>query len=543
MRLTVKARLRLTGIGLAILALAVLLYTATRFAAHRDALRIIYEQEVMQMQELSELSLSFAQADAALPDLGIAAMMGSPADVMQKRADAAERRLQSVSDSLQKILKSPADDVEQDSEHLQLIADFTTYRTAHQALASIAVGGDVYGASEQRPAALQQAEQVGAGFARELAKRAQRVKQGYDEAAEATTRDIWLLSGIAALTFFFLIGGMELLGRTITRPLSTLVAQLHNLGRGDLRGRLVIDGSNEVMDASSALNATLDRLSTLITEVQQTASSLAETSIVLLDTSEQTQQELQGEASELNVVNATSTQMSSAIAAVAQNAVETADAARSADSTAVRGTEQVNETIAAIGYVSEGLDTARQQVESLADKNRSIAKVLEVIVGIAEQTNLLALNAAIEAARAGEQGRGFAVVADEVRTLAQRTQKSTAEIQETIRELENLSGLATAAMAEAVHRATATVDLGHATGTALTGITSQVNTIYSMTEQIASATEQQGQFARDLSESVEKMLSKVAATAKQATNMHGSGVHLNDLAGRLNQVAAQFTVN
>ena len=312
---------------------------------------------------------------------------------------------------------------------------------------------------------------------------------------------------------------------------------------GDLQGRLVIEGSNEVMDASSALNATLDRLSTLITEVQQTASSLAETSIVLLDTSEQTQQELQGEASELNVVNATSTQMSSAIAAVAQNAVETADAARSADSTAVRGTEQVNETIAAIGYVSEGLDTARQQVESLADKNRGIAKVLEVIVGIAEQTNLLALNAAIEAARAGEQGRGFAVVADEVRTLAQRTQKSTAEIQETIRELENLSGLATAAMAEAVHRATATVDLGHATGTALTGITSQVNTIYSMTEQIASATEQQGQFARDLSESVDKMLGKVAATAKQATNMHGSGVHLNELAGRLNQVAAQFTVN
>ncbi len=205
-----------------------------------------------------------------------------------------------------------------------------------------------------------------------------------------------------------------------------------------------------------------------------------------------------------DVVDAIS-HMTSAVHEASQNAATAAQAARDANNEADSGQQVVNSVTSSIHSLADEVERAASAIQKLEEDSESIGAILEVIRGIADQTNLLALNAAIEAARAGEQGRGFAVVADEVRTLAQRTQEATEEINDMIARLQEGSSNAVKVMAEGRKQAELSVEQASKAGESLSAITSAISSISDMNEQIASAVEQQTTAADNISASLNRM--------------------------------------
>jgi methyl-accepting chemotaxis protein len=236
------------------------------------------------------------------------------------------------------------------------------------------------------------------------------------------------------------------------------------------------------------------------------------------------------------------TEMSATVQEVARNASDAADAATEADRNVLQGQEVVQKTIGAITDLAQDVDNAAHVIRDLSTNSDNIGKVLDVIKGIAEQTNLLALNAAIEAARAGEQGRGFAVVADEVRTLASRTQESTQEIQEMIEKLQDGAGNAVKVMETGCDKAQTTVTLAEDAGAALKAITTSVNDISQMNVQIATAAEEQNAVTEDINRNVVDISSVSDSTAEASNQIETATSSLAVLAAELQQQVDQFRI-
>ncbi|WP_460126674.1 methyl-accepting chemotaxis protein [Pseudomonas sp. S2_C03] len=234
--------------------------------------------------------------------------------------------------------------------------------------------------------------------------------------------------------------------------------------------------------------------------------------------------------------------MTAAVDEVARNAVSTSEASRQSEQTAHRGREQVQETVASIGVLADGVIETSQRIEQLAGRVQDISKVLDVIRGIAGQTNLLALNAAIEAARAGEAGRGFAVVADEVRALAQRTQESTQEIEQMIDNVRQDSGLAVTAMQGSNDLVQSTLEVARRSGEALDQITRSISQINERNMMIASATEQQALVAREVDRNLVSIRSLSEQVLLGAQHTDSAGQELAQMAGDLHQTVARFKV-
>ncbi|WP_420849695.1 methyl-accepting chemotaxis protein [Pseudomonas rhizoryzae] len=233
-------------------------------------------------------------------------------------------------------------------------------------------------------------------------------------------------------------------------------------------------------------------------------------------------------------------QMTSAVEEVARNASSTSAASCATSEAAEAGRGQVQQAVGAIDTMTAELGTSSQTVRQLADQVRDIGKVVDVIRGIAEQTNLLALNAAIEAARAGEQGRGFAVVADEVRALAARTQTSTGEIEGIIGTVQQTANQAVQAMDSSQARAQNTQQLAQAAGQALARITEAVASINERNLVIASAAEEQAQVAREVDRNLSNIQDLSTQTAAGANQTSASSQDLSNLAMSFNQLVARF---
>ncbi|WP_445262041.1 methyl-accepting chemotaxis protein [Pseudomonas sp. EL_65y_Pfl1_R83] len=234
------------------------------------------------------------------------------------------------------------------------------------------------------------------------------------------------------------------------------------------------------------------------------------------------------------------TEMSAAVEEVARNASAASEAANRSNSAALAGRSRVDETVQAISLMVANVEDASQEVQGLAVMATDISKVLDVIRAIAEQTNLLALNAAIEAARAGEAGRGFAVVADEVRALAHRTQQSTSEIEQMISSIQKGTGAAVSAMTHTNAQAQRTLDTAQGAGTALVEITDSIDNITERNVLIATASEEQAQVAREVDRSLISIrdLSSQASEGSSQTAIATS--ELTKLAVELNRLVKQF---
>ncbi|MEJ2480923.1 MAG: HAMP domain-containing methyl-accepting chemotaxis protein, partial [Acidihalobacter sp.] len=296
----------------------------------------------------------------------------------------------------------------------------------------------------------------------------------------------------------------------------TLIMEDIAAGEGDLTQRMPLKGSRDELDQlGNAFNRFVERIQGLVGQVAGSTAQLAAAAEELSATSEDTNRHVREQQTETEQVAAAINEMSATVQEVAKNAGEAAGAAQQADAESKQGREVVEAAVAAIDALATEVDQAAQVIQGVNQDSEQIGRVLEVINGISEQTNLLALNAAIEAARAGEQGRGFAVVADEVRTLARRTQESTQEIREMIERLQEGAKNAVTAMESGRGRAGSSVEQARHAGQSLTEITDAVTRINDMNALIASAAEEQSAVAEEINRNV--------TTISQATDQTAAG--------------------
>ena len=342
------------------------------------------------------------------------------------------------------------------------------------------------------------------------------------------------------LAFLLAMGLGLLITRLITRPLSYAVAAAERVAGGDLRQRIEPGSQDETGQLLSSLSGMQTSLRNTIQNISSASDQLASAAEELSVVTDESTRGLTQQNSEIEQAATAVNEMTAAVDEVARNAVSTAEISQRTNQDAMAGKSKVGEAVLAIeGMVSE-INSSTSLVQQLADQTKEISKVLEVIRSIADQTNLLALNAAIEAARAGEQGRGFAVVADEVRALAHRTQSSTVEIEGMINTAQTSATSVVETMSKSQLQADNTRELAQAAGVALQSITDGVAAITERNLVIASASEEQAQVAREVDRNLVNIQSLSAQTATGAHQTNASSHELSRLAISFNELVAKF---
>lgn len=308
----------------------------------------------------------------------------------------------------------------------------------------------------------------------------------------------------------------------------------------DLTRRVSIARQDEIGATAQALNSMLEQFSGTIGELRGMTDQLASAAEQLSAVSTQTNTNLDTQRTQTEQVATAMNEMTATVQEVARSANDAADSSQEADKESRQGGEVVRSVVDSIGALSGEVARVAESVQNLDQQSQQIGTVLDVIRGIAEQTNLLALNAAIEAARAGEQGRGFAVVADEVRTLASRTQASTADIQSMIEALQNGTRDAVSAMNRGREMAESTATDAQRAGRALESIMTAVERIRDMTNQIASAAEQQNAVAEEINRNVTTINEITGESVSGANQTAGTSQELAGIATRVRELVAVF---
>lgn len=324
------------------------------------------------------------------------------------------------------------------------------------------------------------------------------------------------------------------------KPLQILGDTLHEIAAGELSHDVKVTSNDEIGKLQSAMKATVTQLRDMMTEINIVTEQLNSSANRMSSIADTTNSGVLRQQSETDQVATAINEMTATVQEVARNATEAASAATTADSDSIAGKQVVDETIQSIDNLASGIDRAATVINKLEEESNNIGTVLDVIKNIAEQTNLLALNAAIEAARAGEQGRGFAVVADEVRTLASRTQSSTQEIEKMIEQLQVQASDAVAVMNESQTRASESVEQARNAGTSLDAISSAVSTINDMNMQIATATEEQSAVTEEINNNIVNISQIAESSTEGAKQITDATNELNQLAFNLQALVSRF---
>lgn len=352
-----------------------------------------------------------------------------------------------------------------------------------------------------------------------------------------------IFAGVLMVILFII--GISLI-RSITRPLTATVNAMRDIsegqGEGDLTVRLPVEGNDEIAGLTRYFNSFVSTMNKVMSQVNGASSAVSNAAEELSAITNEGSQNIAQQANETDQMAKAIRDMSDTVHRVADNAGQAAAGASEADQEAQKGKRQVENAIEAINTLVGQVQGTAQEIERLRTDSENIGTVLEVIRGIAEQTNLLALNAAIEAARAGEQGRGFAVVADEVRTLAKRTQDSTDEIQAMIEQLQGAANDAVSSMDTSLKSTQRTVEIVNEAGGSLDSILAAVESIRGMNETIARSAEEQSLVAEEINRSVGNIVSLSQVSAESTQRVNHSSDELAAESEKLHNLVQQFKI-
>ena len=488
------------------------------------------------------------------------------ADKELYQAQVAERSLMFVNvgtDSYNSLLKQHTNSISLVKEHLNQFADVTTSPLAKEKLNELNRSFEMWQTttteiSNQRTQNGRNGRTTAIDLsfgqaATQFEQLHQNINQLIDDLNSNTTAAVtqveddayhWQEMQLIALTISILICILFIvaLPKLISKPLAVLLAKIHDItdGDGDLTERVQLTSKDELGDLANAFNHFLDNLHGIISQFKQSTSELNIAAEGLANTSATAKHTLMDQQAATHRIADASDHIAASVHEVSVSASRAADAAKQADVFTADGQERVKKTINVIRELAGDVGTAEMQINKLEQERQHIGRVLEVIQSIAEQTNLLALNAAIEAARAGEQGRGFAVVADEVRSLASKTHQSTEEIKLMIANVQNGTQSAVAAINIGNEKAISSVEAASNAGEALAHIADMVSQISEMNNQIALAAKAQTTMANESHQNIQHIAEQSEDSLRTTDEIYAASVQLSSMAGNLTSLVSRF---
>ncbi|WDE07636.1 methyl-accepting chemotaxis protein [Thalassomonas viridans] len=356
------------------------------------------------------------------------------------------------------------------------------------------------------------------------------------------SRDLSIIVGLILLILMSVLG--TYIAKAISHSVVSIEASLKELaeGDGDLTNQLHVTSEDELGSVVKYFNNFTQMLRGIVQEIVNVVNPLANSAQELSVKVQQVESNVSQQTQVAETTKQSMGEMQQSVADITKSASQAADAANTGEIEANESMAKVEQSLAVSTELTKDIATASDVVNQLAQDSQNMNKILDVINGIAEQTNLLALNAAIEAARAGEQGRGFAVVADEVRSLASRTALSTTEIRELLDKLISAANMSVKSMNEAREKATSNEDISREMGESLDKIKHQIEHISSMNGQIAAATEQQSVVADVVVNNIEEMYLKFSQTSEAVNEMRNVASGLDNNAVKLDQATSKFII-
>ena len=369
-----------------------------------------------------------------------------------------------------------------------------------------------------------------------------RVELRYNESVSNYNSARIVLGLLTGIIILLSIGVALSIIRSITIPVANLSLQAEQMAKGDLRVIITSSSRDEIGQLGDSFRVMAEKLRGIISQISGTSTQVASASSQLNSTAEKIATGAEEVAAQAGTVATAGEEMSATSGDIARNCQMAADGAQRASQSARNGAAVVEKTVTVMGQIAEKVHETARTVESLGDRSDQIGAIIGTIEDIADQTNLLALNAAIEAARAGEQGRGFAVVADEVRALAERTTRATKEIGEMIKAIQRETKGAVAAMEEGVRQVEAGTVEASKSGDALRDILGQVNDVAMQVNQIATAAEEQTATTSEISNNMHQITQVVQDTANGAQQSAIAAKQLNGNAEELQRLVRQFNI-
>ncbi|MCQ3033957.1 methyl-accepting chemotaxis protein [Pseudomonas syringae] len=536
MNIAPRAFLGFALIGTLMLVLGV--FALSQMSKIRDAGDEIAKSSVPSIQSLDRLT----EISIRLRVLSYRLLINREPDIQRKTIDLFAMRNKQITDAqavYEKFITSP----EEQSAYNEYVRLLGEYRQLEERIKSLSRAGKIDELGQLlNEETLANSDQMNVALARLVEINAKELRDTNMDAAEQYSSAFTLVVSLLIITTILTILFAWLLTRSITQPIASALEAAETIAEGNLTRPIKADGTDEAGRLLAAMQKMQEKLRDTLTRISGSATQLASAAEELNAVTDESARGLAEQNNEIEQAATAVNQMTSAVEEVARNAVSTSEASKNATASAGDGRDLVQETVNAIERMSGDVQSTATLIGNLAEESRDIGKVLDVIRGLADQTNLLALNAAIEAARAGEAGRGFAVVADEVRALAHRTQQSTSEIERMIGSIQGGTEQAVSSMRNSTERAESTLSIAKGAGLALDTINTAVVEINERNLVIASAAEEQAQVAREVDRNLVNIRDLSAQSSDGATQTSAASSELTRLAVDLNGMVSRFSL-